>query len=873
MLKTEAIKDVLRFSSNKHLTDLYNYNMEVQVNVAKDDGERVSNIYKGKRWTGWQKNGETWKSFRIPWNANSNPQYEDSNINFNLANHVEGIGLTGWDWVNHQSLWVGFDFDSIINHKSGLSDQELSKIKELLFNIPYVTLIKSTSGKGIHVYIFLEPVKTNNHTEHAALARSILTLLSKEIGQNLDNSVDTCGMVLWIYHRKQEGTDGLSLIKQGTKLDKIPSNWREHINVTSKKTKRISIDFDDSTIKYIPLNEDHKNLLTWFKKAKHDNWWDSDHNMLVCHTLDLVQAHKDLKLRGIFLTNSSGSSSQNCFAFPLADGSWSVRRHGKGVKEHESWTTDGSGWTHCLFNSPISFETSAIITGGHENSHGEYIFPTGDCGLNSIFNLGLSTVIPDQIKNRPISIKEKGDRLILTIDKEKSDPQIEGFISNKRGNKWEKVLKYDKPKKEVSAPDNLIRHVISSGVDAGWYINVHGQWILHNKSNAMTVLLGETENYKHFDIEVMMSESILNPWELVNIPFAEEYPGNRKWNKDSACFYHEITDIQDTFDTWLDLFNHIGKNLTSSVIQDSWCIENAIKSGGEYLLLWFANMCQRPNEPLPYLFLIGEQNTGKSTLHEAIGQFILKRGYSRADNALINPQGFNAEIANAILCVVEETDLRRNKDAANRLKDWVTGKTIQVNQKYKTPYDINNTTHWIQCANDILYCPVFPGDTRIVAIYVDMPEKEIPKDQLFSKLNNESKAFLSYLMKLELPPMPGRLSVPCLQTEIKNEIQLDNMNELEIFVKTECCQCDGNLIEMTEFHNKFQSWLPIEIRQVWTLMKTSRNFPKIYCKGRQGANNQTYVANIKMLNDKIDPQQYIWKVNHENGRLEQIWKQ
>jgi hypothetical protein len=794
--------------------------------------------------------------------------YEDTELRFDLGAHVEGIGMTGWDWLNKQSLWVGFDFDSITNHeKTGLSNEELNKIRDIMYNIPYVTIVKSTSGKGLHIYVHLEPgFITATHTEHAALARSILTLLSMETGYNLQSSVDVCGGVLWVYHRKQEGTDGLSLIKSAVKLthNKIPKNWKEHINVTSGKTKRISINFDDSTVKYIKLDEEHRKLLQWFRSAKLDNWWDSDHNMLVCHTFDLRDAHKELGLKGMFFTNSSGSSSQNCFAFPLPGGAWVIRRHGHNVKEHESWSFDGM-WTRCLYNAALDFDTISRIFEGIENSHGEYVFKTLESGLESLVKLGVNidpAALQDNIKARQAAIKEKGDKLIISIDKEKYDTEApKGFVQSRKGNKWERVVSYIKPKKEVAAPDNLIRHVISGGADAGWYINVNGTWILHNKSNAITVLLGETDTFKHFDIEVMMSQSILNPWELVNIPFAEEYPGDRKWNKDAACL---IDTADGEFPTWLDLFNHVGKNLNSSVLNDYWCIENAVKTGGEYLLLWFANALQRPYEPLPYLFFVGEQNTGKSTLHEAFGQFIIKRGYVRADNALINPQGFNAEIANAVVCVVEETDLRRNKDAANRLKDWVTGKTIQINQKYKTPYDMGNTSHWIQCANDALNCLVLPGDTRINVIEVDKPEKEIPKEALFTKLKAEAGAFLGYLVNLELPTPPGRLAIPCIATHEKDEIQSTNMSELELFIKNECTACQGNRIELTEFYNKFSMY----VSEPWTVMKMSRAFPKSVVKGKYGLENKVYIANLKFVNDEIDSQDFVWKLNHANGRLE-----
>jgi hypothetical protein len=896
MVRTEAIKAVLACSGNKHLTSLYHVGMETQVNVARDNGERVTAEYNGKRWVGWQApNGERWKSFRIPWNAKGEPQFTDSELKFDLMKHVEGIGMTGWDWQKKESCWVGYDFDSIVNHKAGLSEEELVTIQVALRAIPFVDMVKSTSGKGIHVYIHIESgFHTDNHTEHAAVSRSILTLLSKYTGYDLQGSVDVCGGVLWVYHRKQEGTDGLSIIhtsQRKLRLEEIPKNWRDHVSVTSGKTKRIGINFDDSTVKFTALDNEHKLLLRWLSTmAKHDNWWDSDHNMLVCHTLDLAVAHKELHLRGVFFTSSSGSSEQNCFCFPISDGGWTIRRHGKNVREHESWKTDSSGWTRCTFNTLIDFETSSVINGGIENSSGEFVFPTTNDGLLAILSLGtqispkLLDGIPEYIKSKPISIKEKNGKIIVSIDKSKDDSTpMPGFLINKKGTKWERVINYEKPKREVSAPDHLLRHTICEGADSGWYINVHDNWILHNKSNASTVLAGET-SCNHGDIEVMMSECILNPWDIVNLPFVEEYPGDRQWNKNAASLRYVPSDEYGSYKMWTQLLEHVGSSLTDSVLSDVWCQDNAIKTGGEYLLLWFASMLQRPLEPLPYLFFVGEQNTGKSTLHEAFGQLILHRGYSRADVALVNDSGFNGEIANAVLCVVEETDLRKNKDAANRLKDWVTGKTININQKYKTPYDRPNATHWIQCANDILYCMVFPGDTRIVIVRVPTIKEDIPKYVLMENLKTEAKNFLSFLMKLELPPIHSRLAIPCLSTHDKVEMQQNNMSEIELFTTMQCTPCQGELIEINEFHNAFLNWLPDDSRSGWTLLKTSRNFPRIhnYCKGKYGADNSTFIANIRLNNNAGNiiagnpspiVNDFYFRLNQANGRIEKCLEQ
>ena len=50
--RSEAIKSILKNSTVPDLASLYNLNMEVQVNVAQDGGERVAGEYRGKTWTG-----------------------------------------------------------------------------------------------------------------------------------------------------------------------------------------------------------------------------------------------------------------------------------------------------------------------------------------------------------------------------------------------------------------------------------------------------------------------------------------------------------------------------------------------------------------------------------------------------------------------------------------------------------------------------------------------------------------------------------------------------------------------------------------------------------------------------------------------------
>lgn len=879
MKKSEAIKEFLKLT-NSPIAKLYDYNMEVQVNVAKDQGIRVKGETNGKPWRGWQdKNtGEIWKSFRIPWNADTIPTYIDSQIRYNLSNHVEGIGMTGWDWVNKKSLWVGYDFDSIINHKEGLTVENILGIEKICTTIKWVTLLRSTSGKGIHLYIFFaDPISTINHIEHAALARSLLSLLTAEVGYNFKNSVDAVGGILWCYHRKMEGTNGLTYIQKGEKINssKIPPNWLEHIpvcNRTKRRTKSGDKSFESlsSSIKFVILNKEHNKVLKWFTVgAEREWWWDNDYGMLVCHTLDLKKCHTELNLRGVFETISSGSSLQNCFCFPNSDGSFSVRRHGKNVKEHNLWILDENGWSKCNYNIEASFEEAARYYGAMENEKGELVFSHLEKAVKAYSMINIKLEIPDWLMYRRARVKLKEDKLTLKVEARDDDSPIEMFLRVKED--WLRVDHYQKTAEEIHAPDNLIRHVISNDSEAGWFVKIDSNWILEGKSNIINVLQAQLPFCKKTDLDQMLGKSILSSWILVNKPFEDEYPGNRNWNKDSAKIITQP--ISGRVNMWWELLDHIGSGLDEAVQNNLWCINNGINSGSEWLFLWIANLFQRPSEPLPYLFLIGEQKTGKSTLHEALALlFYRNRGYVRADQALKSTSGFNAELAHAVLCVVEETNLSDNKLAANRIKDWVTGKTISIRALYHNAFDIDNTSHWIQCANDAHYCPILRGDTRITVITVDRLSEDIPKTTLLSKLNEEVPAFLYEVLNYQLPPIESRLAIPCLDTYDKLNIMEDNFNDLELYITKECYINYGYLCKFDEFFNMFQIWLCQKNpgkQSYWTKQKVSVNFPRItpFCKGKYGGDNTTYIGNLSFINEPNENKDIMF-IQGANNRIE-----
>lgn len=849
--RTEAIKLFLTAKTHPDLAELYSGAMECQVNVAQDDGQRVEDTYKGKAWHGWTNGQETWKTFRIPYKANSEPEYTDIPMSFSLDQHAEGIGMTGWDWKERVSRWVAFDFDALIGHSERhtrkMTPEEIDSVRERVSQVPWVTVRKSTGGRGLHLYVFIEkPEPTLNHHEHAALARAILGKISGIIGVNLESKVDTCGGNMWVWHRKMQQSDGqgLSLLKLGTKLTEAPLQWRDHINVVTRKKPRnlpklveaVQDDFTElvSQRGSIQLDDEHRKLIQHLEETKAHWWWDQDASMLVAHTYDLKVAHETLKMRGKFETLSKGTErgqDQNCFAFPLKNGAWVVRRHTPGVEEASTWEQDLKGWTRCWLNREPDLRTASKTQGGVEIPKGGYAFPNAQQALNALSMLGTKTELPAWLVNRPAKLKRHRDgRIVMEVDHIPSDPNVEGWLAEK------KVLTRlfngaDENAEPEGNYDDLVRHVVDHSMeDAGWYLNTTGSaWTMEPLTHVTAGLRACGYNPK--DVQQIVGASVLKPWTLVNKPFQPEFPGNREWNRNSARLrYTELVE-EEPHPYWDRILQHCGSGLDNTVRENGWCKQNGILTGADYLKVWVASMLQEPTEPLPYLFFYGEQDSGKSIFHEAL-QYLFVRGCGRADKALTSE--FNAELEGMVLCVIEETDINGNKTAYNRIKDWVTSKDILIHRKGQTPYVTVNTAHFVQCANDFSACPIFPGDTRITMLYVKSldPDKVIPKKVLMPLLEKEAQAFLSSVLRLELPAPISRLNIPVLVTDDKRATEQLNENDLECFLRECVFETCGYSVKLDEFADRFHAWLPPDKKRVWSKQRISRMLPPKYPKGK-----------------------------------------
>ena len=216
--------------------------------------------------------------------------------------------------------------------------------------------------------------------------------------------------------------------------------------------------------------------------------------------------------------------------------------------------------------------------------------------------------------------------------------------------------------------DDALRYVQLDEDKCRWYCKVDGQrWIPVGTGEARAV-------YKSLGVDVAeaIADAVLRPWKIVYEPFKPEILPGRLWNHGPQL----IPACEGQSPTWTTVLGNIGKTLTKIVLEDEWCQLANLKTGGDYLEAWVAAVIQKPMDHVPYLFLYGPENSGKSLFHEALALLFKPnpRGHiavAEGHQALTSQGGFNGELASAVIVSVEELDGndRRNSIAKNRLKN------------------------------------------------------------------------------------------------------------------------------------------------------------------------------------------------------------
>ena len=284
--------------------------------------------------------------FRIPHDGNGEPNFSD-HANHPPFDKLVALGTTGWNWVDQRSLFFVYDFDSLVGHVQGLDVATLDELVRAFLAVEEVEIIRSKSGKGIHVIAYCDPdhlpraAARDMHIDHARRALQLLAGRLK-LTFDLEAAVDAVGVVGWIWHR-DKGEHGFKLLKRSTAF--LPAGWENAFpNVPT-----VQCDLPDYPT--IPLSPKHQTIIDRLAKSNKGEW---KNGRLTTHTAALQELVDDpsLKIPGSFSTLATGKnlpSDRNCWGHPDVDGSWRIFRFGKGTKEHESWWASSGGWTTTWF--------------------------------------------------------------------------------------------------------------------------------------------------------------------------------------------------------------------------------------------------------------------------------------------------------------------------------------------------------------------------------------------------------------------------------------------------------------------------------------------------------------------------------------------
>lgn len=788
---------------------------ETQILVSPNGGEPVA----GQR--GCYSDGvHKWWNIRLPKSAGKESNHLA--LPWPIVDHASHFGWSGWSYAEMKSYAVGYDFDSIVGHAKGvgITDQQLAEVKATLQSVPWAHVVRSTGGRGLHVWVLLPGVATEDRAAHAALARAVLGMLSAACNFNFAADVDCFGQLLWLWSSTQapNAYESLQVGRALTEAE-IPSNWRDNLPVVKRERSKVRpqgvADSDEelfgmltSSNIAIALDPIHNQILDELRATGATTNWVPDHWLVQSHSVAFKQVFDKLGLKGFYDTTSEGNDLAccNCFAFPRLNGAWRIYRFGRHVSEAGNWSISNDGWTYCDYNVSPDFKVAARALGGIEAPNGSYEFATAKIAIDACAALGQEIILPETLQQRTTTLSVgKGGRLIVQVKRDDGDSAPQGWLSQPKS--FTRI--YDKEvatrHKDDRAWDSIVRSLETpQGKPAGWGIRrTSGKWKLASKDDAKSVLMGQGMGSQ--EANAILGQIYTNSWTKVQIPFADEWPASRQWNVDAARLLHEPSATPGPHKHWDKILSHVGSSLDAPLKVHPWAQQYHIATGADYLTLWIASAIRFPFEPLPFLAIVGRENAGKSVLHEALSLIVSSTGIVRADEPLKDRDQFNGTMAPAVFCIIEETDLGQKQSTKNRVKDWTTSRVVSIRAMRTERFEQPNTWHFIQCANDVSHVPLWSSDTRVMLLQVDAIEDEIPKPALLEELTREAPYFLRTIYDVLIPPADGRLRLPLIATEEKRQAIFDGEPVAEFLAKR-CEQGDDFKVGKADLFNAWSAW-------------------------------------------------------------------
>lgn len=221
-------------------------------------------------------------------------------------------------------------------------------------------------------------------------------------------------------------------------------------------------------------------------------------------------------------------------------------------------------------------------------------------------------------------------------------------------------------------------------------------------------------------------------------------------------------------------------------IQTVWCSNSEALT--EYTLNWIAHMISgRKMETV--LFIQSPPGTGKGTITEFIREKVLGDNIvkiSMDPNTITST--FNKQLEGYILLILEEMPTGKGEwhTFSQRMKYYANGKKIEIHEKNKTPYSLDNNLSFIFNTNNRNAIRLETGDRRYV--YLDVSVERMGDDDYFDELYEImdlpgiGEAYYAYMLeRARNTPKFKERKIP--RTNAKRDQIIDSLHKVHKYIK------------------------------------------------------------------------------------------
>ncbi len=200
----------------------------------------------------------------------------------------------------------------------------------------------------------------------------------------------------------------------------------------------------------------------------------------------------------------------------------------------------------------------------------------------------------------------------------------------------------------------------------------------------------------------------------------------------------------------------------------------------QYVLNWLAHLIQHPGDKIFSSMVMWslEQGVGKNLLFDAIKSIIGDRHAATLEQRHLG-DAFNGWVPNKVFVIGDEVMAEDTRKHADKLKGWITGSTISVNEKYQPSREIPNYLNFVFLSNHADAVFVGDHDRRFFVWEVKAGRlpPEIAKAFVHWRDNGGLTALRDYLASHDCSQFHPKEPAP--MTAAKREMVEDNRSDLE----------------------------------------------------------------------------------------------